>query len=194
MEAGISTEQRQRIDNLLESNPTFAKLVSAMAEAADTLNLCSKSETALANASATLPDAPIPTASRIEKVKRYQSEETCTAVAGTVTVNGKQFDTLLSEGSFGLPRADQSEYAKSLGFRFATREEHRAYVDSLLVKEDAGTINEAEKNALETYRRRYVRDDQGGLDVDGRRVDAFAYGGDNPGIGALFVRLSAESK
>jgi hypothetical protein len=67
----------------------------------------------------------------------------------------------------------------------------------LLAKEEDKSINAAEANALKTYRDRYVRDDQGGLDVDGRRVVAHdGYWGvfDYPTDGALFVRASAESK
>jgi hypothetical protein len=79
----------------------------------------------------------------------------------------------------------------------ATRAENRAYVDSLLAKEEDKSINAAEANALKTYRDRYVRDDQGGLVVDGRRVNGHdnawtAYA--HPSNGALFVRASAESK
>ena len=81
--------------------------------------------------------------------------------------------------------------------RMATREENRAYVEGLLAKEDNNTINDAEKNALQTYRERYVRDTAGGLDVAGRRVRAYALGWNDdalPDLGALFVRASAESK
>jgi hypothetical protein len=195
MEAGISQEERQTIDLALTKNPTLAKLVLAMVEAAETLNLSSKSDGALSNTSATLPEVPTCIAGRIETVKGYQTEDTYQAAVGSIRVKGQQLDTLLSEGSFDLSRADQTAYAESLGFRFATREEHRVYVDSLLAKEDAGTINDAEKNALETYRKRYVRDDQGGLDVDGRRVFARVarWRVGFPSFGALFVRLSAES-
>ena len=51
-------------------------------------------------------------------------------------------------------------------------------------------------NALKTYRDRYVRDTQGGLVVDGRRVRGFNdwVDYDFPLFGALFVRASAESK
>ena len=88
----------------------------------------------------------------------------------------------------------------------ATREEHLAYVEDLFAKEDNNTINEAEKNARETYRKRFVRDDQGCLDVDGgdvrdNRINWDAYGLPSygafyglPSYGALFVRTSAESK
>jgi ABC-type enterochelin transport system ATPase subunit len=127
---------------------------------------------------------------RIETVDGHQ------AVVGQITVNGQQLDTLLSEGSFNKYRSDQHEYAVKLGYRMATREEHGAYVEGLLAKEDNKTINEAEQNALKTYRERYVRDTQGGLDVDGRRVFGFDDYWDDDGVpdnGALFVRASAES-
>jgi hypothetical protein len=79
----------------------------------------------------------------------------------------------------------------------ATRAENRAYVDSLLTKEEDKSINAAEANALKTYRNRYVRDDEGGLVVDGRRVrviDRYWFDSVFPFNGALFVRASAESK
>jgi hypothetical protein len=118
-------------------------------------------------------------------------------VVGKITVNGQQLDTILSEGSFNKSRSDQREYAARLRYRMATREENRAYVKDLLAKEGNDTINDAEKNALLTYRERYVRDTEGGLDVDGRRVCDYGrgWGGlDDPLDGALFVRASAESK
>ncbi len=118
------------------------------------------------------------------------------AVLGKISVNGQQLDTLLTEGSFDKTRQDQEAYAQELGYRLATREEHLAYLNGLLGKEADGFINAAESKALENYRRKYVRDTLGGLDVDGRRV-----GGDTrwhdraaPDYGALFVRASAESK
>jgi|GEM_PF-3193157 len=127
---------------------------------------------------------------RIETIDGHQ------AVVGQITVNGQQLDTLLSEGSFNKSLRNQERYAGELGgdrpYRMATRAENRAYVDSLLAKEEDKSINAAEANALKTYRDRYVRDDQGGLDVDGRCVCANApYWNDHdyPDRGALFVRL-----
>jgi hypothetical protein len=121
-------------------------------------------------------------------------------VVGKITANGQQLDTLLSEGSFNKSLEDQIAYAAKLGYRMATREEHVAYVKDLLAKEENNTINEAEKNALKTYRERYVRDAQGegGLDVGGRRVrvhEGYWFGNAvAPSFGALFVRASSESK
>jgi len=142
-----------------------------------------------------------PSATTSPAVAELKSVEGHQAVVGQITVNGQQLDTLLSEGSFNKSRGNQERYAGELGgdrpYRMATRAENRAYVDSLLAKEEDKSINAAEANALKTYRDRYVRDDQGGLDVDGRRVrvydnvwDADVY----PCLGALFVRASAESK
>ena len=132
---------------------------------------------------------------RIEIVDGHQ------AVVGQISVNGQQLDTLLSEWSFNKSRSDQGRHAGKLGgdrpYRMATREENRAYVEGLLAKEGNNTINDAEKNALLTYRERFVRDTEGGLDVDGRRVDgrdSHWHGFVNPSCGALFVRASAESK
>ncbi len=146
---------------------------------------------ALTSTEAAQSDAQSQAVSEIKTIDNHQ------AVVGQISVKGQQLDTLLSEGSFNKSRADQTSYAERLGgYRVATREENRAYVEGLLAKEGNDTINDAEKNALETYRERCVRDVRGGLDVDGRRVrDNFHwlhYG--FPRYGALFVRASAESK
>ena len=113
-------------------------------------------------------------------------------MVGKITVDGQQLDTLLWEGSFNKTRLTQMAYAKKLGYRMATRKEHLTYVEDLLAKEDNGTINEAEKNALKTYLERYVRDAQGGLTIEFGRVGEIAYSrieGDDPCIGALFLRF-----
>lgn len=138
-----------------------------------------------------------PSATTSPAVAELKSVDGHKAVVGQITVNGQQLDTLLSEGSFNTSREDQIAYARKLGYRMATRAENLAYVDSLLAKEEDNSINAAEANGLKTYRDRYVRDDQGGLDVDGRRVgdyDGYWYDYDDPFRGALFVRASAESK
>lgn len=136
-----------------------------------------------------------PAVGEIKKIDGYN------AVVGQITVNGQQLDTLLSKGSFNKSRVNQVRYAGEFGgdrpYRMATREENRAYVEGLLAKAGNGTINDAEKNALQTYRKRFVRDTGGGLDVDGRRVrvnDSVWYDYAYPRYGALFVRASAESK
>ena len=136
-------------------------------------------------------------ATKSEAVTELKLVDGHQAVVGQISVKGQQLDTLLSEGSFNQSRSDQDEYAAKLDCRMATREENRAYVEGLLAKEGNDTINNAEKNALKTYRERYVRDTTGGLGVDGRRVYDYvgrwlvnAY----PFFGALFVRASAESK
>jgi hypothetical protein len=139
----------------------------------------------------------VPSATTSPAVGEIKTIDNHQAVVGQITVNGQQLDTLLSEGSFNKLRSDQHKYAEELGYRMATRAENRAYVDSLLAKEEDKSINAAEANALKTYRERYLRDDQGGLDVDGRRVYDFAdfwFGRGYPYYGALFVRASAESK
>lgn len=146
---------------------------------------------ALAGTEAAPSATTSPAVSEIKSVDGHQ------AVVGQISVKGQQLDTLLSEGSFNKSRSDQHEYAAKLDCRMATREENRAYVEGLLAKEGNDTINNAEKNALKTYRERYVRDTTGGLGVDGRRVYDYvgrwlvnAY----PFFGALFVCASAESK
>jgi hypothetical protein len=128
------------------------------------------------------------------------------AVIGQIRFSGRRLDTLLTEGSFNRSREDQIAYAKSLGYRMATREEHRAYVDDLLAKEADGSINKAEAIALKVYRRfdsmalpfyLIIRDTQGGLGLDGRRFHSHdnRWGSqDFFSDGALFVRASAESR
>ena len=118
------------------------------------------------------------------------------AMVGKMTRNGQQLDTLLSEGSFNKTRAAQIAYAGSLGYKLATCEEHLAYVEGLLAKEGHGTINDPEKNALNTYRTRYVRHTDGGLLVVGRRVWEHNSGHSwhdkaHHRAGALFVRAAA---
>jgi hypothetical protein len=194
MSLGNSPKLTPRVIEALHTDQPLANALVATGGAVHRRNLEPESETALADSSATLPDNPTTTVGRIERVQRYRTEETCTAVAGTVTVNGEQFDTLLSDGTFGLSRADQIEYARKLGYRIASREENQAYVEGLLAKEAASTIDKAEKNALDTYRDRYVRDWQSGLIVIGRCVKAScrswcAYV--LPDDGALFVRPSS---
>jgi hypothetical protein len=126
---------------------------------------------------------------------RFETVDGHFAVVGQISVKGQQLDTLLTERSFNKSRSDQHEYAAKLGYRMATPEEHLAYVGGLLEKEGDDTligsfrINRAEKNALKTYRKRNVRDTEGGLDRCGVWDDY-----DSPISGALFVRASAESK
>jgi len=125
---------------------------------------------------------------------RFEIMDNHVAVVGKISVRGTRLDTLLSEGSFNKTRADQIAYAETLGYRLATREEHRAYVESLIAKEKDSSINLAESNALETYRKRFVWDNEGGLAVYGLRVHDD--GGRwldmaSPDFGALFVRASA---
>jgi len=142
---------------------------------------------------ALLKKVSVPSATTSPAVGEIKTIDNHQAVVGQITVNGQQLDTLLSEGSFNKLRSDQHKYAEELGYRMAIRVENRAYVDSLLAKEEDKSINAAEANALKTYRERYLRDDQGRLDVVGRGV-RYWYDDDSPSVGALFVRASAESK
>lgn len=128
------------------------------------------------------------TSSRITSIEGHQ------AIVGVITVNGEQFETLLSECSFGKSREQKRLYAERLGFRIAKREENRAYVEALLDREDKGATNDAEIAALTTYRERLVRDIHGCVKIDGSTVKPQGLewydGGD---VGALFVRPFAES-
>ncbi len=78
MDAGISQEERQAIDLALANNPTLAKLVLAMVKAAETLNLSPKSDSALSNTSAVLPEVPTTAAVvSIEEMKTTLREADC---------------------------------------------------------------------------------------------------------------------
>ena len=113
---------------------------------------------------------------------------------GQTSGNGEQVDTLWSQGSFQKTRVSQIAYAKTVGYRLATREEHPACLHSLLAKERDGSIDNAESNALGTYRESFARDTEGGLVVNARRVNANVTDFDDyagPSSGALFVRASA---
>ena len=76
----------------------------------------------------------------------------------------------ISEGAVERNRTTQEEYAKLAGYRLAGRGEDVAYFRSLLAKEQARAVSDAERHALEIYRCRHVRDDLGGLDVNDRDV------------------------
>jgi hypothetical protein len=145
----------------------------------------------------TSPNESAPSSTQSQAVSEIKTIDNHQAVVGQISVKVQLLDTVLSERSFNKSRSDQHEYAAKLGCRMATREENRAYIESLLSRESNSTINDAEKKALNTYRERYVRDTAGGLDVDGRRIRVnpfFWYVNGHPRFGALFVRASAESK
>ena len=118
------------------------------------------------------------------------------AILGAISVGGKVLTTLLSEGSFNKTRGDQAAYAKRLGYRLASEEEHLAYVNDLLKKEDDNSITPVQRQALRIHMERYVRNDRGGFEVEeGRAIDTKSrmVNGELC-VGALFVRESAESK
>jgi hypothetical protein len=126
---------------------------------------------------------------------RFETIDGHQAIVAELSLCGQQLVTLLSEGSFDKKRSEQISYAEKLGYRLATRKEHLVYIQTLLAKEAAGSINQAESNALVTYRRRFVRDADGGIDVGAFSVFSHICSGDlvagNPRDGALFVRASA---
>jgi hypothetical protein len=182
-----------------EASSDIAKLAQGVNRAEVALEALKESELTpkqVQQLEALLKKVSTPSATTSPAVSEIKSVDGHQAVVGKITVNGQQLDTLLSEGSFNKSRSDQHKYAEELGYRMATRAENRAYVDSLLAKEKDKSINAAEADALQTYTDRYVRDDEGGLDVVGRRVDGLGRwsGSAYPYSGALFVRASAESK
>jgi hypothetical protein len=194
MKSSITPHQREAVIEAMDTNPKLAKAFVALVEATRSGELAARSNHALQKAAATLPKPKAPPTEgggRIETVDVHQ------AVVGQISVHGEHVDTLLSQGSFNKTRVSQIAYAETLGYRLATREEHLAYVNSLLSKERAGSINNAESNALGTYRERFVRDTEGGLVVNARRISANVSDFDDyagPGSGALFVRASASSQ
>ena len=113
-----------------------------------------------------------------------------------VQVNGQTVRAVLSDASFNKSRTNQNSYAEGLGGRLATREENIAVANALLEKEEQGNLNPAEAKLLKTYRDKWVRDSEGGLDVDGRRVYDLSLLNDLdlPDFGALVVLPLAESK
>jgi len=117
------------------------------------------------------------------------------AIEMHVLVNGQIVRAVLSDASFGKSRSDQGSYAESLGGRLATREENRAVANDLLEKEEKGSLNPAETKLLKTYGEKFVRDSEGGLVVNGRRVYArdVLIDDADPNRGALVVLPLAES-
>jgi hypothetical protein len=196
----ITPKASQDIAKLAQGAQDLAKLAQGATRAEVALEALNESELTpkqVQQLEALLKKVSVPSATTSPAVGEIKTIDNHQAVVGQITVNGQQLDTLLSEGAFNKSRSDQHKYAAELDCRMATRAENRAYVDSLLAKEEDKSINAAEANALKTYRDGYVRDDQGGLGVGGRRVCVngycwFAYV--YPNGGALFVRASAESK
>jgi hypothetical protein len=186
----ITPKASSDIEKLAQGVDRAQVALEALKESELTPNQVQELEALLKNVSARSATTS-PAVSEIRLVDNHK------AVVGKITVNGQQLDTLLSEGSFNKLPAAQIAYAKELGYRMAYRAEHLAYAEDLLEKEGKGTINDAEKNALKTYREGLVRDAQGGLDVHRRRLraDHFIWDDDVAlaNRGALFVRASAES-
>jgi hypothetical protein len=116
------------------------------------------------------------------------------AILGAISVGGKVLTTLLSEGSFNKTREDQAAYAKRLGYRLASEEEHLAYVNDLLKKQDDNSITPVQRQALRIHMERYVRNDRGGFVVKGGRViDTTSWLVNGEYVdGALFVRDAAD--
>ena len=117
------------------------------------------------------------------------------AVVDHLRINNRFFQTILSDDTFGLGRAQQTAYARQLNGRLPNSEEHIAYVRNLLLRELDLTISEAGRHALQSYRVGYVRDTWGGISLRGIHivtsnlflVDRFA----DPFYGALIVRKAA---
>ena len=191
----ITQEASQDIAKLAQGADRAQVALVALKESKLTPNQVQQLEALLKKVS---PTKSAPSDSQSQAVSEIKLIGGHQAVVGQISVKGKQLDTLLSEGSFNKTRREQTSYAERLGgYRVATSAENRAYVEGLLAKEGNHTINGAEKNALNTYRERIVRDTEDGLVVVGRRVrvnDRCWNVIDIPDLGALFVRDSAELK
>lgn len=90
------------------------------------------------------------------------------ALRGTITVQGDKLTTLLLEGAFSKSREEQRVCAEKIGYRFATREESREYVNSLLEKNRGLKMNDGEQSAFATYKAIPVWDEKGSLRVKER--------------------------
>ena len=186
MEAGITTDQREKVIQALDTNPKLAMLLVAMVEAATTPNLVGKSETGLANALATLPEAPA-----------FSLRDNFDAISVRVPINGKFLDVAVPNETFNRSRDQQTAIADEIGGWMSTRAENRAVAEYLIAQDKANKLTTEEAALLNVYRTKFVRDTEGGLDVVGVRVhvrDAYSCSFDGPRYGALVVRSSAESK
>jgi hypothetical protein len=81
-----------------------------------------------------------------------------------VEFEGKELEILLTS-EIGRSPEEQVAHAKELGYRIATRKEHRAFIQGLLDARKVGALSEAEAAALGTYEDCRVGDDQGALVV-----------------------------
>jgi hypothetical protein len=81
-----------------------------------------------------------------------------------VEFEGKELEIFLTS-EIGRSPEEQVAHAKELGYRIATRKEHRAFIQGLLDARKVGALSEAEAAALGTYEDCRVGDDQGALVV-----------------------------
>jgi hypothetical protein len=142
---------------------------------------------------------------RTSRASKSQPENQTKAVDGQQAVEGKiaanrtQCDTRLDDWSFGRSRTDQVAYALKSQCRPASREQNKAYVESLIRKANAETLSKAGAIDLQRYRQKGVRDATGGIFLDeasGTVFEFFIFSDrDNrPGPGMLLVKAPANSK
>jgi hypothetical protein len=110
------------------------------------------------------------------------------AIAGQVSLDGERFDTLLSKSSFSTTHFNEIGVEQKDGYRLATRAEQLAYVDRLIGRELDGSATVAELNALGVYRERVVRDNRGGIGVEGQSIVTYGWLRDGRHGGELLVR------
>jgi hypothetical protein len=114
------------------------------------------------------------------------------SIVGTVMMDGRPLETLISFGSFGKSKQDQEATAHGLGYRLATPEENRSYANGLIKLEASSLLSDPDWLALETYRNNYLRDTSNAVYASRTSADSHNgfYGGNHalPKYGALFVR------
>lgn len=112
-----------------------------------------------------------------------------------VFVKGQIMRVVLPNACYNMNLVAHRNFARKLGGRLATREESRAVARVLLEKEKNGTLNTAETDLLTKYRKNFLRDSEGVIGVDGRRViyDRHRFHNSFPDYGALIALPLAES-
>jgi hypothetical protein len=114
------------------------------------------------------------------------------AVVGSIEVQGHRCETLLTRGSFNKTIQEQTAYAAKLGYRLASRQEHKAYITTLLENERNNTNTKAEEEVLGPN----IQDATGCITFTFSRVSEASghHPTADPYIGALFVRASNTTK
>lgn len=167
-----STEEQKEVVAAVLANPELAGVLARILKEVgnDPTTLAQYSVQQLTKAIETLPDAPPINGESVTTVDGHRA-----AVGLVVRPDGRRHELLLSEGSFHKSEAGQRGYAESLGYSLASSDDNHAFVSELLERALGGKLNESEQWALSTYRERFVRDNEGFVDVEGRRINWCQY-------------------